>query len=71
MPLSKVHQVGMKSNRKARCTLVRVDDDRYKHLISTTRSAIYERNFDVDSAAVEHMLKPQSLVPTSVSNQPL
>jgi hypothetical protein len=36
-------------------------------LISAARKAIYQQNFDVNSAAVERMLKPQSLVPTAVS----
>jgi len=71
IPLSKVHLIGTKSDRKARAALVRVDDDRHRNLISAARKAIYQQNYDVDSAAVERMLKPQSLVPTSVSDEPL
>jgi hypothetical protein len=58
----------MKSDRKARTQLARVDDDEHKRLISSARNAIYQQNFDVDSAAVERLLKPQSLVPTKVKN---
>jgi hypothetical protein len=64
--MTKVHLLGTKNDRKARQKLARSDDQTHQSLISTARKAIYENNFDVDSAMVERMLKPQSLVPTSV-----
>ena len=67
IPLSKVHLLGTKSDRKARTVLARLDNQQRKNLVSASREAIYGQNFDIDSAAVERMLKPQSLVPTSVS----
>jgi hypothetical protein len=57
----------MKSDRNARIAQARVDDRHRRDLISTARRAIYEQNFDIDSAAVERIMKPESLVPTSVS----
>jgi Zn-finger nucleic acid-binding protein len=70
-PKSMVHLLGMKRDRSARNKLVRVDNHELQHLISSARRAIYERNFDVDSAPVERMMKPQSLVPTVVSFEPV
>jgi len=57
----------MKSDRNVRIMEARVDDARRKDLISAARRAVYEQDLGVDSAAVERMLKPESLVPTSVS----
>jgi hypothetical protein len=68
IPLAKAHLLGMKSDRNARITKTRFDDQRRRDLISTARKAIYEQKFDVGSAAVERLLKPESLVPTSVSS---
>jgi hypothetical protein len=67
--LSRVHLVGTKSDRRARTTLARVDDEQRRGLISAARKTIYELNYDINSVAVERILKPQSLVPTSVSNE--
>ena len=49
-----------------RATLMRIDDDRRRNNVATARTLIYEKNCLVNSAAVEHWLKPKSLVPTSV-----
>jgi hypothetical protein len=65
--LSRMHLLGMKRDRNARNSMARVDDDKFRHLVSSARKAIYENNFDVDSAPVERMMKPRSLVPTVVS----
>ena len=67
-PLSRVHLLGTKNDRQARTSLARVDDNQYRSRLSTARQAIYKQNYDVDSAAVARMLKPWSLVPTSVSS---
>src|ERR1700722_20155415 len=64
--LSQVHLLGTKSSRQARTSLARLDDPQRRNLLSAAREAIYKQNYDIDSAAVERMLKPSSLVPTSV-----
>jgi hypothetical protein len=68
IPLSSVPLVGTKRDRNDRIKLARVDDPRYRKLVSQARRAIYQQNFAVDSAPVERMLKPESFVPTSVSD---
>jgi hypothetical protein len=65
-PLPMVHLVGTKRDRKARTSLARVDDCQHRRIVSTARNFIYQRNYGVDSKAVERLLKPLSLVPTSV-----
>jgi hypothetical protein len=62
-----MHLLGLSRDRKARIAKARVDNQEHRRLVSCARKAIYESNFDVDSAPVERMLKPQSLVPTTVS----
>lgn len=49
-----------------RVTLARVDDNQRRGTIVSARRLIYERNFSVNSASVEKLLKPLSLVPTLV-----
>jgi hypothetical protein len=66
VPLSEVNLVGEASDRRDRSRLARTDDHRRKLLVSTARRAILERNLAVNSAYVERLLKPESLVPTSV-----
>jgi hypothetical protein len=66
MDLSKSHLLGMKMDRNDRIKLACVDDQRHRSIISAAREAIYNRNYAVDSAPVERLLKPHSLVPTSV-----
>jgi hypothetical protein len=66
--MEKVDQVGMKSDRKARTALARIDNDQYKGMISAARKGIFQQNFDVNSAHVEHLLKPTSLVAIIVSD---
>jgi hypothetical protein len=68
VPLSEVALVGKASDRHDRSRLVRVDDHRRKILVSTARRAILERNLAMNSAYVERLLKPESLVPTAVSS---
>lgn len=70
IPLSDVHLVGTKRDRKKRLALARHDDDPRQYAVRTARASIYHSNpkdcLAVDSAHVERLLKPQSLVPTSV-----
>jgi hypothetical protein len=66
--MSHVHLVGQKQDRRDRVRLDRVDDDHRQRAIADARSVIYDpkKNYAVDSAYVERLLKPDSLVPTLV-----
>jgi len=66
-PFSSVHLVDMQSDQQARTSLACINGPECQFWVSTTWEAIYQDNYDINSAAVEHMLKPQSLVPSSVS----
>jgi hypothetical protein len=57
----------MPQDMTRRISLARTDDLGRRGKVSTARKLIYEKNYAVDSAAVERLLKPQSLVPASVS----
>jgi hypothetical protein len=50
-----------------RTTLLRSGEDRDR-LVTTARKIIYDKNYAIDSTAVENILKPCSWVPTCVSN---
>lgn len=54
---------------KQRLSLARVDNEDRKRKVQTARRIIYEKNYAVNSEAVEKLLKEESLVPTSVSTQ--
>ena len=66
MQLSKVHLVGTKSDRRDRTKLLRVDDEPRRFKVSQARKHIYDNNNGISSVGVERMLKPLSLVPTTV-----
>lgn len=66
IPLTRVHNLGMARDMSQRLTLARVDDNHHQNLIATARGLIYEKNYAVDSTAVENLLKEHSLVPTTV-----
>jgi hypothetical protein len=68
IPKSLVHQVGTPNDSNVRSSQARVDDAQYRASIMEARKQIYEKNTGVDGAKVERELKPQSLVPTQVSN---
>jgi hypothetical protein len=68
MPLSRVHLVGTKRDRRDRIKLLRVDDDARRFDVSQARNYIYHHNHAVNSAGVERILKPLSLVPTTVNH---
>jgi hypothetical protein len=71
LPLSDVHLVGTTKDRRNRKKLLRTDDHRYRLTVSNARKAILERNYAVNSAVVERLLKPRSLVPTAVRHSSL
>jgi hypothetical protein len=56
----------MKSDVARRTKLARTDDVTRRGRVITARKLIYEKNYAVNSTAVESLLKEQSLVPTTV-----
>ncbi|KAF9458454.1 hypothetical protein BDZ94DRAFT_1313287 [Collybia nuda] len=63
--LSKVHNMGMPLDRKQQITKARYDDASRRAKVSSARDLIYEQGHLVNSAHVERLLKPKSLVPTA------
>jgi hypothetical protein len=61
-----LHKLGSTSDRAQRVSKARVDDHIRRFNIAQARSAIYDDNLQVSSAAVESFLKPESLLPTRV-----
>jgi hypothetical protein len=53
---------------RQRTTLARVDNLQRQAKITAAREMIYGQNWAVDSAPVQRLLKPESLVPTEVSS---
>lgn len=73
VPLVNARLFGTKQDRKDRERLERPDSRSYRHIVTMARAAILgkdragkDRNYAVDSAYVERLLKPESLVPTLV-----
>ncbi|KAG6916065.1 hypothetical protein DXG01_008590 [Tephrocybe rancida] len=64
LPKSKIQYIGTPEDRVARIQMERVDNLSRHNKITKSRQFIYNKNFAVDSAAVERELKPESLVPT-------
>jgi hypothetical protein len=56
----------MARDKTQRLTLVRFDDDRRRSAVVAARRLIYEKNYRVNAAAIEGLLKDHSLVPTTV-----
>jgi hypothetical protein len=67
VPLSCVHNLGMPRDTSQRTTMARIDDDSRRSKVFAARTLIYEKQYNVDSAAVEKLLKEKSWVPTAVS----
>ena len=66
IPLNQVHNMGKPSDMLRRNSLARVDDNTRRGDINSARRLIYQQNYQVNSAAVERILRPNSLVPTVV-----
>ena len=66
IPLSQAKELGTKSNILQRRSLIRTDTQKRQEDIMATRKLIYEKNYAIDSAQVEALLKDKSLVLTSV-----
>jgi hypothetical protein len=57
----------MPRDMSQRTTMARIDDEVQRSKIFAARRLIYEKQYNVDSAAVEKLLKEKSWVPTAVS----
>lgn len=66
IPTARLQNLGMSRDRQQRSTLARSNASRDQS-VATARSLVYERNYGVDSTAIELLLKPESWVPNSVS----
>lgn len=64
--MGRLCNLGMTRDRQQCSTLVWSDASR-SQLVATAHSHIYDKNYGVDSTAVESLLKPHLWVPTSVS----
>lgn len=71
IPLSRVHNLGKPKDMKDRRIHPRIDNVFRGVLIDSSRKSIYNFNRPVNSTIVEDSLKPQSYVPTRVSQIPL
>ena len=58
--------MGMRRDMMQHQTVARVDDVNRRNRVAAAREIIYEKNYAVDSTAVETLLKKDSLVPTAV-----
>ena len=64
--MARFKNLGKVRDCQQRRTLRRVDDMQRRAKVASARVLIYEKNYAVDSQAVEGLLKTQSLVPTTV-----
>lgn len=56
----------MPGDRNRRTTLARVDDARRQNLVVAARRIIYEKHYQINSKAVEDLLRNESLTPNVV-----
>jgi hypothetical protein len=56
----------MPRDRMQRVTMARVDNSQRTSRVSSAREIIYEKNLQVNCAAVEGLLREESWVPTAV-----
>ena len=64
--MSSVHKLGMRSDMRQRTSNTRKDNACRQSKVISARRLIHEKNYSVNSAAIEGLLKDESLVPTSV-----
>jgi len=67
IPKGLIHQVGTECDKVQRKLSPRTNDNVYQEKIREAQALIYENNWAVESAPVQRILKPHSLVPTLVS----
>lgn len=58
--------MGMPRDSNQRIKLARIDDARRQNLVAAARRIIYEEQYQVNSAAVEALLRDESLTPNVV-----
>jgi hypothetical protein len=66
IPLSRAHQFGMARDKRQRLTLARIDNKHCQAMVAAARRLIYNKHTQVNGAAIENLLKEESLVPTLV-----
>lgn len=66
MVIKDVQNLGTEKDMRDRQLLARHDDRDRLDKIQSARGLIYEQNFAINTPQVEALLKPESLVPTSV-----
>lgn len=62
----RVHNLGMKNDRKHRISKARVDNDIRRKRVDKACDAIYTLNRPVDCTLAENELKEESYIPTKV-----
>ena len=67
IPKGHIHLVGTEYDKVHRKLSARTNDNVYREKIREAQALIYGKNWAVESAPVQRILKPQSLVPTLVS----
>ena len=65
--MSHAHNLGTFKDARERDTLTCIDDNVRQNKVKSAHAHIYKSGLGVTSAAIEDLLKDQSLVPTSVS----
>lgn len=66
MPLCTVDSMGKPRDMMQRNSLLRVDDARRRNRVVAARKILYEKQYTVNSKAIENLLHGESLVPTMV-----
>jgi hypothetical protein len=66
IPKSRVHNIGTATDMRQRKSLLRVDDIHRRNKVFAARRVIYEKQYQVNSKAVERMLQTESWVPNLV-----
>lgn len=69
IPLTRVHNIGTNRDMSQQNTMARVDNSHRRHNILSVRRFIYDLNYQVNSAAVEAILRRESWVATQVRTQ--
>ena len=66
-PMTNVPEMGMPNDMRQRQLLVRTDDDSWWEKVLHAWELIYERSYVVNTPKIKELLRDQSLVPTTVS----
>lgn len=61
-----INKLGTPEDAEVRLSKARVDDSDRKAKVAKARTLIYDKGKGIASVPVEDLLKPQSLVPTTV-----